>query len=106
MTNKIYTALGPNVFVEEIKKENKVGDLYIPDSLDVDFTYGEVISCSEGYFEKGSFIPATVAIGDKVCFPKVAGTKMTMNGMKLIRVFMSDIIAKEVEGEIEKKKDN
>ena len=22
MTNKIYTALGPNVFVEEIKKEN------------------------------------------------------------------------------------
>ena len=41
MTNKIYTALGPNVFVEEIKKENKVGDLYIPDSVDLDFTYGE-----------------------------------------------------------------
>ena len=31
---------------------------------------------------------------------------MTMNGMKLIRVFMSDIIAKEIDGEIEEKKDN
>ena len=41
-----------------------------------------------------------------MCFPKVAGTKMTMNGMKLIRVFMSDIIAKEIDGEIEEKKDN
>lgn len=98
---KIYVALGPNVFVKEIQKENKVGDFYIPDSLDVDFTYGEVISCSkDGYFDKGSFIPSNVAIGDKVMFPKVSGTKVTINNEKLIRVYMADIVAKEVDGYI------
>lgn len=101
MSKKIYTALGPNVFVKEIKQENKVGELYIPDSIDLDFTYGEVISVSDGYFHQGYFTPATVVIGDKVCFPKTAGTKITLNGMKLIRVFASDIMAKEIEGEIE-----
>lgn len=98
--NKMYTALGPNVFVKEIKRENKVGEFYIPDSLDVDFTFGEVISCSEGYFDKGSFIPANVAIGDKVMFAKVSGTKVTLNNQQLIRVYMADIIAKETNGYI------
>ena len=97
---KIYIALGPNVFVKEAEKEVKKGDWIIPDSLDVDFTFGEVISCSEGYFEKGSFIPANVRVGDKVAFPKVSGTKVTFNGQKLIRVYMADIVAKEVSGEI------
>jgi len=105
---KIYTALGPNVFVKEIERENKVGDFIIPDSLDTDFTYGEVVSCSEGYFEKGSFVPANVVNGDKVMFPKVSGTKVTLNNEKLIRVFMADIVAKEIDGYIinEDKKEN
>jgi len=98
---KMFMALGKNVFVKEIQKENKIGDFYIPDSLDVDFTYGEVISCTkDGYFENGSFVPTNIAIGDKVMFPKVAGTKVTVNNEKLIRVYMSDIVAKEVDGYI------
>ena len=39
MNNKIFVALGPNVFVKEIQRENKIGDFYIPDSMDVDSTY-------------------------------------------------------------------
>lgn len=101
MNNKIFVALGPNVFVKEIQRENKIGDFYIPDSMDVDFTYGEVVSCvSDGYFDKGNFIPANVAVGDKIMFPKVSGTKVTINNEKLIRVFMGDIVAKEIEGKI------
>ena len=98
--SKIYVGLNKNVFVKEIEKENKVGTFYVPDSLDVDFTYGEVITCSEGFFDNGSFVPAFVKSGDVVCFPKIAGTKVTLNNQKLIKVDMTDIIAKEVEGEI------
>lgn len=100
MSDKMYAAIGPNVFVKEAEKEIKKGDWIIPDSLDVDFTFGEVISCSEGYFDHGNFVPANVAIGDKVAFPKVSGTKVTFNGQKYIRVFMSDITAKEVTAKI------
>ena len=97
---KIYQAMGPNVFVEEISKEEKIGGLYIPDSLEQDFTYGEVLSLSDGYWDKGSFIPNNISIGDIVVFPKVAGTKISLGGKKYIKVYISDIIAKEVKGEI------
>lgn len=98
--SKIYTALGANVFVKEIERETKIGDLYIPDSLDADFVFGEVISAGPGNFVNGSFIPTNVVPGDMVAFNKVSGTKISLNGMKLIRVNAHDIIAKEVEGEI------
>ena len=97
---KIYVALGRNVLIKEITPEAQVGSWIMPDSLDNDFTFGEVISVAEGYFENGSFIPSAIAVGDKVAFAKVAGTKVTFNGEKLIRVFAEDIVAKEVNGEI------
>ena len=101
--SKMYAALGANVFVKEIEQQTMIGDWVVPDSLDVDFTFGEVISCAEGYFDKGSFVPANVVIGDKVAFPKVAGTKVTFNGMQMIRVLMYDIVAKEIEAEVKDK---
>ena len=100
MANKMYAALGANVFVKEAEREVKKGDWIIPDSLDVDFTFGEVVSCSEGYFDHGNFVPASVRIGDKVAFAKVSGTKVTFNNQKLIRVYMNDIVAKEIEATI------
>ena len=98
--SKIYQAIGPNIFVEEITKEEKFGGLYIPDSLEQDFTYGEVLSISDGYWDKGSFIPNNISVGDIVVFPKIAGTKISLGGKKYIKVYASDIIAKEVNGEI------
>ena len=98
--SKIYTALGPNVFIKEIKKETTIGAMIVPDSLDADFTFGEVISCSEGYFKDGSFVPATVQIGDMVAFAKISGTKVNFNGEQMIRVYAADIVAKEIDGEI------
>lgn len=106
MSEKMYVAIGPNVFVKEAERETKFGDWIIPDSLDVDFTYGEVISCGEGYFKNGSFVPSPVGVGDKVAFPKVSGTKVSFNGHKYVRVFMEDIVAKEVEGHIVDDKEN
>ena len=95
---KVFVALGQNVFVEEQVQEQQIGSLYIPDSLDVDFT-GKVVSCDAGFYQNGTFIPSPVEIGDVVCFPKISGTKVTLNGKKVIRVYASDIVAKEVEGE-------
>ena len=97
---KIYKALGHNVFVKEISPETQVGGWVMPDSIDNDFTFAEVISASEGYFDHGTFIPANVKPGDKVAFARVSGTKVVFNGEKLIRVFAEDIIAKEIDGEI------
>ena len=95
MTTK-YEALGQNVFVKELKEEEKVGGFVIPDSLDNDMTRGQVVYASSGYYDHGMFIAQTVYPGDIVLFPKISGTKVTLGGEKLIRVYMSDIIVKEM----------
>ena len=101
MSNKIYVSVNDNVFVKEIKQEMMKGVMYVPDSLDNDFVYGEVISASEGYFDKGTFIPSVVIPGDVIAFPKVSGSKITINGHNLIMVKQADIIAKQIEGTLD-----
>lgn len=90
-----YEALGQNVFVKECKAEEKVGGFVMPDSLETDFTRGEVVLAGKGYYDHGVFVSANVNAGDIILFPKVSGTKVTLGGEKVIRVYMSDIIAKE-----------
>jgi len=97
---KIYKAMGNNIFVKEIEKEFTVGGLVIPDSLEDDFVYGEIISCCEVYTENGTYINSPYAPGDIVVFPKISGTKISLGGEKYIRVRANDIIAKEVDGQI------
>ena len=96
---KKFYAVGKNVFVKEIEQENVVGGFDIPDSVNVDFTIGEVVSIDSGYYENGSYIGNSIIVGNIVAFPKVAGTKVTLNGEKLIRVMVNDIVAVEREGE-------
>lgn len=96
MSYKSYEALGPNVFVKETEKEFKKDEWIIPDSLDIDFTFGEIVSCSDGYYDHGLFINHNFVIGDKVVFPKISGTKINLDGNKYIKVHSADIIAKEV----------
>ena len=66
MTDKYYQALGQNVFVREIKVERKSNGFVMPDTLDNDFMYGEIVTCSDGYFDQGSFVPLNLIPGDKV----------------------------------------
>lgn len=95
MTTK-YEALGQNVFVKELKEEEKVGGFVIPDNLDNDMTRGQVVYASSGYYDHGMFVALNTYPGDIVLFPKISGTKVTLGGEKLIRVYMSDIIVKEI----------
>ena len=95
---KRFVGFGPNVFVKEEAQENKVGALFIPDSLDADFTYGTVVSVSGGYYsQSGNYIGNNIIEGQRVMFPKISGSKVMFNGEKLIRVFVNDIVAVEVE---------
>lgn len=104
MSNKIFVAVNDTVFIKETETTaTKQGGLIVPDSLNNDFLYGEVISVAEGYWYNGSFIPACVAVGDNIAVHKSATTKVTMNGMQLLMVHLPDIVAKEVEGFIDKK---
>lgn len=103
--NKIFVAVGKNIFCREIKQENKVGELYIPDSINTDFVKAEIITCSEGYFSDGRFVPSQFKSGDVILFPKVSGIKVTLNGEECIRVFQEDVVAVEKVGEIIKEKD-
>jgi co-chaperonin GroES (HSP10) len=96
---KKFYAVGKNVFVKEIEQENIVGGFVIPDSVNVDFTIGEVISVDTGYYENGMYVTNLFGVGNVIAFPKVAGTKVTLNGEKLIRVMVNDIVAVEREGE-------
>lgn len=100
MADKIYQALGQNVFVKEIEKEFTVGGLVIPDSIENDFTYGEVISCADVYVDNGTYVNSSIAVGDIVVFPKISGSKISLGGEKYIRVRVNDIIAREVEGKV------
>ena len=100
MSDKIYIAVNSNVFVKELKAEAKQGSMLLPNSLDNDFTFGEVISVAEGYYDQGTFIPSCVAPGDVIAFPKISGTKINFNNIPLIRVMQQDIVAKQVEGTI------
>lgn len=98
--SKIYTALNGNVFVKEIQQEPRQGSMLLPSSLDDDFTFGEVISVAEGYFDHGTFVPSCVQSGDIIAFPKISGTKVNFNDIPMIRVMQQDIVARQTEGEI------
>ena len=103
MDDKVYIAVNSNVFVKEIKQEAKQGSMLLPDSLDNDFIFGEVISVAEGYWDHGTFVPSVVAHGDIVVFPKISGTKVNFNSIPMIRVMQQDIVARQVNGTIENK---
>lgn len=96
---KKFYAVGKNVFVKEIEQENIVGGFVIPDSVNIDFTIGEVVSVDTGYYENGIYVTNPFGVGNVIAFPKVAGTKVTLNGEKLVRVMVNDIVAVEREGE-------
>ncbi len=96
----IYQAVNANVFIKEIKLEEKIGVMLTPDTFDSDYVFGEVITCAEGYFDRGRFVPALVAPGDIVGVARQSTVKVNLNNMQLLRVYMNDIVVKRVEGEI------
>lgn len=96
--SKKYVALDGNVFVKEKKIEHKIGAFTIPDNLDIDYTFGTVVSVGPGTYENGMFVPVTLSVGDEIVFPRTVGSKTHFNNEEeLILVRACDVIAKKME---------
>lgn len=90
-----YVALDGNVFVKEKKIEHRIGAFTMPDSIDIDYTFGTVVSSGPGTYENGLFIPNTLQVGDEIVFPRTVGSKTHFNNEEeLILVRACDVIAR------------
>ena len=93
--SKKYVALDGNVFVKEKKIEHRIGAFTMPDSLDVDYTFGTVVSAGPGTYENGRFVKNTLQYGDEIVFPRTVGSKTHFNNEEeLILVRACDVIAR------------
>ena len=83
------------MFVKEKKIEHRIGAFTMPDSIDIDYTFGTVVSSGPGTYENGLFIPNTLQVGDEIVFPRTVGSKTHFNNEEeLILVRACDVIAR------------
>ncbi len=85
--------LGDRVLVEPIEENEKIGDIYIPDSAKEKPMQGKVLSVGKKTDkETGKEIPFDVKAGDTVLLPKYGGTEVKLNGKKLQLVREEDLL--------------
>lgn len=90
--------LGNRVAVKRISAEEKSGDIIIPDSAKEKPMEGIVVSVGQGNrLKDGSFEAIDLKIGDRVVFPKWAGTEFRHAGEDLL-IIKADEIHAVVEG--------
>lgn len=76
--------------VEE--KEERIGNIYVPDTAKEKPQQGEVLAVGPGKItEDGKNIPMSVKVGDKVFFGKYSGTEIKLEGEKMLIMSESDI---------------
>ena len=96
-SNDNYVALEDYVFVKEQKRTRTVGMMEIPDGIDMDYTFGTVVSVGPGTYENGKFHVPNVVPGDEVVFPRTVGSKINfVNNQELISVRACDLLAKKL----------
>ena len=76
-------------------EEQMFGSLYIPDTNKERPCMGEVMAVGPGkQQEDGSFIPLQLSEGDIVLFGKYAGSTVEHDGVELLFMRQSDIMAR------------
>jgi chaperonin GroES len=74
------------------EKEEKVGNIYIPESAKEKPQQGEIIAVGPGRTTaEGKTIPMSVKKGDKVFYGKYSGTEVTLEGEKMLIMSENDI---------------
>ncbi|MFW5799208.1 MAG: co-chaperone GroES [Spirochaetota bacterium] len=74
------------------EKEEKVGNIYIPESAKEKPQQGVIIAVGPGRTTaEGKTIPMSVKKGDKVFYGKYSGTEVTLEGEKMLIMSESDI---------------
>ncbi|MDQ8169427.1 MAG: co-chaperone GroES [Gemmatimonadota bacterium] len=86
--------LADRVVVKAMEEAEQMrGGLYIPDTAKEKPQQGEVIAVGPGRTEDGKRVPMEVTAGDKVLYGKYSGTEVTIDGVQLLILRESDILA-------------
>lgn len=75
------------------EQEQKVGNLYIPDTAKEKPQEGEVIAVGEGrILDNGQRIQLDVKVGDRVLFAKYSGTEIKLDDEEFLIMRESDVL--------------
>lgn len=87
--------LGDRVLVKPIERETQLpSGLVLPETAKDKPQIGEVLAVGPGArTEDGKRIPLDVQVGQKVAFPKYAGTELKLNGEEYLLIPERDLLA-------------
>ena len=87
--------LADRVLIEALEgKEEKIGNIFIPDTAKEKPNQGKVVATGSGKVtEEGKTIPLSVKEGQKVLYSKYSGTEIKDGGKEYLIVRESDILA-------------
>jgi chaperonin GroES len=75
------------------EQEQKVGNLYIPDTAKEKPQEGEVIAVGDGrILEDGKRVPLDLQVGDRVLFGKYSGTEVKLGDEEFLIMRESDVL--------------
>ena len=87
--------LGDRVVIRVLEQEEKTASgIFLPDTAKEKPSQGEVIAVGTGKLQdNGTRTPLEVSVGDKIIFPKYAGTEVKYDGVDYLIVSERDILA-------------
>lgn len=87
--------INDQVVVKRLKEdEETAAGLYIPDAARTVQAEAEVIAVGRGrYTDAGVYVPMSVSVGDKVLLADWSGTEIEVDGVELLVVPESGILA-------------
>jgi chaperonin GroES len=87
--------LGDKVVIKRLEADGKsAGGILLPDKAKEKPQQGKVLSVGDGrLLSSGGRIAHEVSEGDRVLFPRWAGTEVTINGQELLILSEDEILA-------------
>lgn len=87
--------LGDRVLIEPVEeKEEKIGNIFIPDTAKEKQHQGTIIAVGQGKVtDEGKTVPPQVSVGQKVLYGKYSGTEIKENGKDYLIIKEADILA-------------
>ena len=87
--------LGDKVVIKRLEADGKtLGGILLPDTAKEKPQQGKVLSVGDGrLLSSGGRIAHEVSEGDRVLFPRWAGTEVTINGQELLILSEDEILA-------------
>ena len=88
-----FSPLHDRIVLRRIKPEEKIGGIFIPDTVKEKPMEGEVVAVGPGARnEMGAVVKLDVRAGDRVLFGKWSGTEVKIDGEELLIMKESDVL--------------